>query len=100
MRNVTRTLEAILISKEAYTYLHNKQREYYGKRPWTEEQAEKWWRRCYKVRGKQLVTRESYGVNKGGRWHSWTVPEIKDMLTKAGFEYEDTDPVETIDVYL
>lgn len=100
MRNITRTLEAILLDKESDIYMRNAERAYYGEEPLTQERAEKFWRGCYKVRGKRLVTSETYGVNKNGRWHFWTVPEIKDMLTKAGLEYEDTDPVETIDVYL
>ena len=34
-----------------------------------------------------------------GRWTSWSVDEMKEMLDKAGLPYKDGDPVEEISIY-
>jgi len=84
--------ESIYIGREAYLYIRNEMRKQYGYKPLTEEQKDRIWRRLYKgAKGDEVVR-----IDKAG---GWSVYDVKQMLDKAGFEYEAGEEVRYIDAY-
>ena len=103
MRNGERITESILIGKEAYFFLRNKQRVQRGRKPLSKECEDNLWERVihYRKDGKCPVTDYSFGGGDGtyeGKWTSWTVKMVKQMLDRAGLEYEDGGCVEYLEV--
>lgn len=78
-------------------FLRREQRKQRGCKPLTEKQEEGVWSRLIKINGKARLTDISLGGGNGtyeGKWWSWSVDDLKAMLDKAGFTYEDGPDVE------
>jgi hypothetical protein len=89
--------KTILVDKEAYLYLNEISRKERGCSPLTETQKDRIWSRAFKYNGKRVLDDDSIGGGDGtycGKWWSWSLETIKDMLTKAGFKFEDGPDIE------
>lgn len=88
-----KTSKTIYVGKEAYFYLNGIMREQRGRKPLSEEAMEKMWNRLNKnEKGLREVYDGSFGGGDGtynGRWWSWSVDTIKEMLDEKGFAYEE-----------
>lgn len=102
MRQWVHKSDVIGVNKEAYIYLQNIQRVQRGCQPWTPEQQDKMWRRCYKTKdGLKEIDDESLGGGDGtrnGRWWSWDVETIRGMLKDAGYNWVEYGTRESIEV--
>lgn len=99
MRNTTHKSDTIYISKEAYLYLLRISRKQRGCKPLDEIAEERIWNKIHKVGDKFRLDDQSLGGGDGtykGKWWSWSVDTVKTMLTEAGFEYEEGEPIEYI----
>ena len=93
--------ETILVNRDAYFYLRDIQRTQRGLEPLTDQQKEKHWNRVEKENGMRKLYDHSMGGGDGtydGKWTSWDVATLKQMLTDAGFTYQDGEPMEYISV--
>ena len=85
-----RTVKTIWIGKEAYFYLFNVKLKTEGCAPLTERQKERIWDRKPSQDNMVQVDDDSFAVQKPtGGWIAWSTETLKEMLTEAGFEFED-----------
>lgn len=96
-----RVSNSILVSKDAYLYLDTMSRKQRGCKPLSEDVKAKMLKRVFKSNDLVQLTDNSFGGGDGtyyGKWWTWNVDTLKEMLTKAGFTYESGDDVYYIDV--
>lgn len=96
--------ETIYIGRDAYMFLDREQRKQRGCKPISKESEDRLWKRIMKDKqGRCLVDDNSFGGGDGtyyGKWWSWSVSTIKNMLDEAGFTYEPGKPMEYINVII
>ena len=102
MREKSVKSEVIGITKDAYFYLRDTARTQSGYNPLTEEQKERIWKRVPKYKGElKEVDDNSFGVWITERtFKTWSVQEIREMLSKSCFEWVELGTRESIAVYI
>ena len=99
---VKKMTEIIGVTKEAYFYLNRISRQQRGCKPLTEVQEDKMWKRCYKNKdGLKVLDDNSIGGGDGtydGRWTTWNVNTLRQMLTEGGFTYIELGTQEYINI--
>jgi len=96
-----RTTEIIGVTREAYMYLRRIQRAQRGCEPLTEQQEDRLWRRCYKKGELKVLDDNSLGGGDGtynGRWTSWNVETLRQMLQEGGYTWTELGTQEYITV--
>ena len=100
MRQQEAVRDTIYIGKEAYMYLLRTQRAQRGCSMLTEEQEGRIWDRMPKSsEGLRKVTRDSFGGAAGGvygRWTSWSLEKVKQILSEAGYTWKEGEPEKVI----
>ena len=84
--------ETILVDKDAYFYLRQESRKQRGGGVITPDQENSIWNRLCKIDGKRQVCGNSFGGGDGtvdGKWWSWSLDDIKNLLTQGGFSYTE-----------
>lgn len=89
--------ETILVDRDAYFYLRNIMREQRGCVKLTTEQDDRIWAKAVArgKAGKAMLDDLSMGGGDGtynGKWWSWSVETMKNMLDAAGYHYEESEP--------
>ena len=96
--------DTIAVEKEAYFYLKRIGREQRGCAPMTQEAEEKLWRRMPKNKdGLKVLDNDSLGGGDGtydGKWWSWDVSTLREMLKDGGFEWVECGIQESIAVFI
>lgn len=102
-RMTTHTSPTIWVDRDAYFYLNRISREQRGCKPLSEELEYKIWQRLtfYGKTDKYQLDNESMGGGDGtynGRWWSWSVETLRNLLDDAGFKYEIGEDREYISI--
>lgn len=104
MKQVTRKSDVIGVSKDAYFYLRRIMREQRGCKPLTEEQEGISWERTTTNKdGLKELDNNSMGGGDGtyyGKWTSWNVDTLRQMLKDGGFTWVEYGERESIEIYL
>lgn len=96
--------ESIYVSKEAYKTLREIQQVQRGCKPLSDEQYERIFNRMASATRKGDLIRlmdGSLGGGNGvyaGKWWSWTVSDMKKLLTENGFTWEQGENIEYFNV--
>ena len=95
--------ESIYIPKEAYFLLTQRGRKERGCEPLSEKALESRWAKALHKRKDNMirVDKDSLGGGDGtyyGKWTSWDVPTLKAMVEELGFEWEQGEEIEYINV--
>lgn len=97
-----KTSDVIAVNKEAYLYLNRIGRAQRGCKPLDQDHEESLWKRMrLNNKGLKELDNESLGGGDGtynGRWWSWDVPTLRQMLIEGGFTWEECGQCEYIDV--
>ena len=88
----------ILIGKKSYFFLKDEARRQRGCSQLTDADKDRIWKRMPKDWDKYMCTEDSFGGGDGTKdytkWTTWSIETVKDMLHKAGLEYEDGPEIE------
>lgn len=79
--------KVIMIGKEAFCYLWNRERAERGFSPTPDERLNYLWDRCHKVNGLKDIDGDSF---------VWTVDRIIEILKENGFDYTPAEDRESI----
>lgn len=97
---VTKNSDVIGVSREAYFYLHRRQIRERGCKPFSVEQEDKHWNKLPKNSdGLRELTDLSLGGGDGeyyGKWWSWSVNDLRDMLREGGYTWVELGTMEYI----
>lgn len=92
--------DVIGVTREAYFYLHRRQIRERGFNPFSVEQEEKHWNKLPKnASGLRELTDCTLGGGDGtrnGKWWSWSVNELRDMLREGGYTWIEIGTMEYI----
>lgn len=98
----TQVTEVIAVNKEAYLFLERISRQQRGCKPLTEAQEDRFWDRCCKNKeGLKELDNDSIGGGDGnyyGKWWSWSVRQLRNMLSEAGFTWKECGTREYINL--
>lgn len=104
MYQSVRKSEVIGVNKEAYFYLKRIGRAQRGCDPLSTEIEEKIWKRCHKNKdGLKELDNDSLGGGDGtydGKWWSWDVSTLRQMLNEGGFTWVEYGERESIAVFI
>lgn len=104
MNQCVRKSEVIGVSKEAYFYLNRISRAQRGCKPLSTDTEKKIWRRCCKNKdGLKELYNDSMGGGDGtynGKWWSWDVDMLRQMLNEGGFTWVEYGERESIAVFI
>lgn len=100
----SKTSEVIGVTKEAYLYLNRIGRQQRGCKPLDQDHEDRLWKRMrLNSEGLKELDDETMGGGDGtynGRWWSWDVPTLRQMLTEGGFTWKECGSHEYINVSL
>lgn len=99
-------LNTLIIGKEAYFYLNHLSREQRGTHQLSPEFEEKMWKKverfsknCFNTQpGETQIDEYTFGGARNGKWVSWYIDDLKEILDEAGYPYKEGQPVECTDL--
>ncbi len=94
---------SIFVDRAAYMFLDAQRRLQRGDRPLTEREQDLLWEKKLRfcVDGKACLKDGSMGGGDGtayGKWWSWSIETMTEMLLSAGFSYVDGSEIEEHDI--
>lgn len=102
----SKTSKTLWIGKKAYMYLDDESRRQRGCKVFSKEAKDNLWKHLSTCEsrfknGRVQIDDKTFGGGDGtyyGKWWSWNVQTLKEMLDKAGFKYKEGKDIEFIEV--